>query len=187
MDNPGKFYCRICDPVTEQNYMNLSVEVREAIGKYDLNDKSFGAPPIFENPHLSARFDNLYEDGFNPYNNPNNLYSYYSCNESAKLYATIADFKQANYNAYRVCRVSQWMDSICKHMQWSPEECFYEARQYQSKSEFKEKSPNAYNWSLRHNMTTDTIGSLNGDSTSNGEGCDAENNNNNKNEKKYYT
>lgn len=89
----------------------------------------------------------------------NLIWTFENCQKEALKYKTRTEFALKNNSAYNAVRRYGWIDKICSHMiqnrkpsgYWTKDKCHKEAKKYNYKKEFENKSKTAYTKSLRNN------------------------------------
>ena len=90
------------------------------------------------------------------------IWTHDSCYKEAKKYNSKVDFKTAVPTAYAKARIKGWLNeytwftSLRKDLGfWTKEQCFEEAKEYKTKTEFMKSSPTAYSKSLKNGWSID--------------------------------
>jgi hypothetical protein len=84
------------------------------------------------------------------------------CQEESIKYKSRSTFQKNNISAYQTSINNNWLDDICSHMvicrnpNWTKELCLEEALKY-TKSDFRKKSPSAYERSRKSGWLGDLI------------------------------
>ncbi len=81
------------------------------------------------------------------------------CIEEGFKYNSKKEFREKSYSSYKISLRNNWLEEVTKHMNqtikpkgyWTKEKCIEEGSKFNSKKEFREKSPICYKISLRNN------------------------------------
>ena len=86
-----------------------------------------------------------------------------NCKHEALKYTSKRDFQKGSNRPYFIALKNGWLDEICSHMlkirkpkgYWNYESCKLEALKYNSKTDFENNSPRAYNLTRMNNWIND--------------------------------
>lgn len=85
------------------------------------------------------------------------------CQEVSLKCVSRSDFKKKYKGSYESCRVNNWLDDVCSHMEklkkdsgyWTKEKCHNESLKYNTKIDFQKYSPVAYKTSIKNKWIDD--------------------------------
>ena len=118
--------------------------------------------PFMQIPSSHLRGHGCPHCGINKTVESKTIWTYENCYEEAKKYKSKFDFKLAAPRAYTKARENGWLieynwfTPIRKDLgYWTKKQCYEEAKEYKTKTEFMEGSPTAYSKSLKNGWNID--------------------------------